>query len=109
MKLMDTLNRLGRFAIRYIPIALGIFVGILTNYRFQNIVDGILGVVTILFIYLLFLPEKIYIFKRPAMYYADKSDIKYSITDFLLAIISYWSIQRAVDAVLGMLALWNLI
>ena len=105
MKIINFLKKIAGFVVRYTPIALGFIVGIVTIYRFEKIVDGILGVVTVFFIYLLFLPEKIYIFKRAPMQVIDQQIIKYSAADFFLALISYWSVQHAIDAILATLKL----
>lgn len=103
MKILESIRKIAGFVIRYIPIALGFIVGALTNYQLHTIVDGVLGTFIVFFIYLLFLPEKIAYFKRQVMNYAEKKDIKYSIADFFLAIICYWSVQRVIDAILELL------
>jgi hypothetical protein len=105
MKIIDISKKIAAFVIRYIPIALGFIVGIVTVYRFEKIVDGILGIVTVFFIYLLFLPEKIYVFKRAPMQIIDQQIIKYSAADFFIALITYWSLQHATDAILTIIKL----
>ena len=105
MKLMDTFKKLVGFGVRYTPIAFGFIVGIMTVYRFEKMVDGILGIVTVFFIYLLFLPEKTYIFKRGPMQDIDRQIIKYSIVDFFIALITYWSLQHATDAIIAIFKL----
>jgi hypothetical protein len=107
MKTNRILKKITGFAVSYVPIALGFVVGVVTIYRFEKLIDGILGVATIFFIYLLFSPEKISIFKRAPMQVADEQIIKYSAADFFLAIIVYWSAHRVIDTIFGIIKIYS--
>ena len=97
MKIKTSTNNLIFFVTLIITVAAGVYIGIVTIYRYEIMVKGILGITTLYLIQLLFVPPKNFVSKLNGIQVEFPRDIKYIVLGFFLSVIMYWSGQSFLD------------